>query len=143
MHMNGLNEHPCCQDEVLIVDDTPLNLQLLSTILNREGYSVRCAIGGEMALRSVKAAPPDLILLDITMPGMDGYEVCRRLKVDSSTSAIPVIFISALDASCAKEQALAVGGLDYITKPYRVRDILSKVQKVLKVCHLRPSATRL
>ncbi|HPD41882.1 MAG TPA: response regulator [Anaerolineae bacterium] len=83
--------------DILIADDTPANLRLLSNMLSDQGYKVRAVINGQMALTAVHAAPPDLILLDIRMPGMSGYEVCEALKADPSTQDIPVIFISALD----------------------------------------------
>ncbi|QZZ19699.1 response regulator [Leptothermofonsia sichuanensis E412] len=129
--MNQSNVQGSYPGEILVVDDTVVNLKLLSTLLRREGYDVRCATSGEMALRSTQFSPPNLILLDINLPEMDGYEVCRRLKSDPATARIPVIFISALDTSSAREQAFAVGGLDYIAKPYRIQDVLSRVGRVL------------
>jgi CheY-like chemotaxis protein len=125
------NEQYPCSGEILIVDDVPLNLQLLSTLLRREGYRVRCARSGEMALRSAHSSPPDLVLLDVTMPEMDGYEVCRRLKAEPVTVDIPIIFVSALDASSERDRAIAVGGLDHIAKPYQIQDVLDKIQRVL------------
>ena len=129
-----MNRHdqPCSRPrEILIVDDTPVNLGLLAALLRRESYCVRCATSGEMALRSTHFSHPDLILLDVTMPDMHGYEVCRQLKADSATAEIPVIFISALDASSERDQAFAVGGVDYIAKPYCIQDVLSSVRKAL------------
>jgi CheY-like chemotaxis protein len=130
--MNKYDELCSHVEEILIVDDVPANLKLLAALLQRAEYSVRCAISGEMALRSIQSSPADLILLDITMPDMDGYEVCRRLKADPATAEIPVIFVSALDAPSARNQAFAVGGLDYIVKPYRIKDVLSSVRQALK-----------
>ncbi|NJL22705.1 MAG: response regulator [Leptolyngbyaceae cyanobacterium SM1_3_5] len=109
-----------------------MNLQFLSILLEREGYNIQCATNGETALRSAQTVPPDLILLDITMPEMDGYEVCRRLKANSTTAEIPVIFVSAIDASLTRDQVFAVGGMDYVAKPYRIQDLLSSVQKALE-----------
>lgn len=117
--------------EILIVDDNPTNLLLLKNLLRQQGYEVRCARSGKMALYSAQAFPPDLILLDIMMPEMDGYEVCRRLKASAATAQVPVVFVSALDAATEKEQAFAVGAVDYISKPYQIQDILYKVQQML------------
>ena len=97
---------------ILIVDDTPDNLRLLSTMLTGQGYEVRSVINGPMALMGVRAEPPDLILLDINMPQMNGYEVCERLKADEHSREIPVIFISALEDVLDKVKAFAVGGVD-------------------------------
>ena len=113
---------------ILIVDDTPANLRLLTSILNDRGYKVRAVVNGAMALAAARAAPPDLILLDITMPEMDGYQVCQRLKDNEITRDIPVIFISALDATEDKVKALTIGGVDYITKPFQIEEVLARVQ---------------
>jgi len=113
---------------ILIVDDRPENLQVLSTTLNQHGYDVRGVISGAMALRAAQAHPPDLILLDIRMPDLDGYDVCRRLKASEQTRHIPVIFLSALGQSLDKVQAFAVGGADYITKPFQVDEVLARVK---------------
>jgi len=113
---------------ILIVDDTPANLHLLTRILQQNGYKVRTVANGELALQAVNAALPDLILLDITMPSMDGYEVCARLKANAPTEEIPVIFISALDELLDKFKAFAVGGVDYITKPFQVTEVLARVK---------------
>jgi len=113
---------------ILIVDDTPANLHLLTRILQQNGYKVRTVANGELALQAVNAALPDLILLDITMPCMDGYEVCARLKANAPTKEIPVIFISALDELLDKFKAFAVGGVDYITKPFQVTEVLARVK---------------
>ena len=116
---------------VLIVDDKPDNLRLLSAMLTDEQYEVRRAINGSTALMGVKAAPPDLILLDINMPDMSGYEVCQRLKQDESTQDIPVIFLSALGEAIDKIQAFQVGGIDYITKPFEVIEVLARIENHL------------
>ncbi|MBN2006588.1 MAG: response regulator [Anaerolineae bacterium] len=112
---------------VLIVDDTPVNLRLLSQILQQDGYKVRAVSDGAHALKSVASKRPDLILLDIMMPELDGYEVCRRLKADSQAREIPVIFISALNEPLDKVQAFAVGGVDYILKPFQSEEVLARV----------------
>ncbi|HBE48692.1 MAG TPA: hybrid sensor histidine kinase/response regulator, partial [Cyanobacteria bacterium UBA11369] len=95
---------------ILIVDDTPENLQVLSATLSDRGYKVRGVIKGTMAIRAAKSAPPDLILLDIKMPDLSGYEVCEQLKIDPQTKEIPVIFISALDEVLDKVKAFEIGG---------------------------------
>jgi putative two-component system response regulator len=123
--------------EILIVDDNPNNLRVLSGILEQAGYSVRPALSGEMALRSVATEPPDLILLDIRMPEMDGYEVCRRLKRDPSTAMIPVLFISALHDAEDKVNAFKAGGLDYIVKPFQIEEVLARVRLHLELCRAR------
>ncbi len=119
------------QGMIFIVDDSPDNLRVLSTTLIKQGYEVRCAKNGSMALIATQAEPPDLILLDIKMPGMDGYEVCQKLKADGQTREIPVIFLSALDEVFDKVKAFAVGGVDYITKPFRVEEVLARVKSQL------------
>jgi len=113
---------------LLIVDDTPANLRLLSSMLSEKGYKVRSVINGPMALTAVKTDAPDLILLDISMPEMDGYQVCQILKADAALADIPVIFISALDDWKDKERAFDTGGVDYITKPFRNEEVLSRVK---------------
>ncbi|MEL7505388.1 MAG: adenylate/guanylate cyclase domain-containing protein [Cyanobacteria bacterium J06554_6] len=125
------------QATILIVDDTPDNLRLLSTALSDHGYAVRSAINGALALSSAQMIKPDLILLDIMMPGLSGYEVCERLKADPKTSDIPVIFISAIDAALDKVKAFNVGGMDYITKPFQIEEVLVRIQHQLKIWHLQ------
>jgi signal transduction histidine kinase len=117
--------------DILIVDDTPQNLKLLTTMLTERGYRVRPAINGEIALQTARKTPPQLILLDIQMPGMDGYEVCQRLKDDEMTQDIPVIFLSALDSTEDKVKAFRVGGVDYITKPFQLEEVLARVEAQL------------
>lgn len=112
---------------VLIVDDVLENLDLLSHTLTSQGYQVRCAKNGYLALMSVEHELPDLILLDIKMPGIDGYEVCKSLKKNSQTKDIPVIFLSSCDDVKEKVEAFAVGGVDYITKPFEVAEVLARV----------------
>lgn len=112
---------------IMIVDDTPENLHLLTNLLRKENYLVSAFPRGALALRAASQRPPDLILLDISMPGMDGYEVCARLKADSVLRGIPVIFISALDDTGDKTRAFQVGGVDYITKPFQVEEVYARV----------------
>lgn len=125
------------QATVLIVDDTPDNLRLLSTALSQHGYTVRSAINGALALSSAQVIKPDLILLDIMMPGLNGYEVCERLKSDPKTSDIPVIFISAIDDALDKVKAFSVGGVDYITKPFQIEEVLVRIEHQLKIWNLQ------
>ncbi|MFC1628188.1 response regulator [Gemmatimonadota bacterium] len=113
--------------EILVVEDNTFDLKLLSDILTKYGYQVRPAADGEQALRSVQARLPDLILLDVNMSGMNGVEICRRLKADLEVSDIPVIFISALDESDLKVRALEAGGSDYITKPFEPAEVLTRI----------------
>lgn len=118
---------------ILVVDDTPANLQLLVKILEEAGYDVRPVTSGAHALRAVRTNPPDLILLDITMPGMDGYETCQRLKHDPAGSDIPVLFISALTETDDKVKAFAAGGVDYVSKPFQHGEVLARVATHLEL----------
>jgi len=115
---------PC----VLVVDDTIDNLRLLSDILDHRGYEVRAVTSGAQALLAAAADPPDLILLDITMPDMDGYEVCRRLKAQPASRDVPVIFLTALNETADKVKGFDIGGVDYVTKPFQVEEVLARVQ---------------
>ncbi len=114
--------------DILIVDDAPANLRLLSGMLVERGHKVRPALNGKLALMGAQAVPPDLILLDIKMPGLSGYEVCEQLKADPRTRDIPIIFISALDQTEDKVKAFTFGGVDYITKPFQVEEVLARVE---------------
>ncbi|UIE37669.1 ATP-binding response regulator [Leptodesmis sichuanensis] len=123
--------------DILLVDDTPDNLRLLSTMLTEQEYEVRSVRSGSAALMGVQGQPPDLILLDINMPGMSGYEVCERLKENPDTRGIPVIFISALNEVFDKVKAFAVGGVDYISKPFQVEEVLVRVENQLALRRLQ------
>jgi diguanylate cyclase (GGDEF)-like protein len=112
---------------ILLIDDQVDNLRFLSAILTQQGYKVRKAISGEMALETLQVEHPDLILLDIQMPQMDGYEICSILKATPATQDIPVIFLSALDSPMDKVKAFAVGGADYITKPFQAEEVLARI----------------
>lgn len=116
---------------ILIVDDALDNLNLLHATLTQQGYEVRKALNGSMALMGVQAAPPDLILLDIRMPDMDGYEVCQRLKASQATRDIPIIFLSALDEPLDKVRAFSLGAADYITKPFQTEEVLARIENQL------------
>jgi len=126
---------------ILVVDDNRSNLKLLIDILQSAGYQVRAADDGELALRSVEARLPDLILLDYQMPGIDGFEVCRRLKADPATTDIPVIFISAYGDTDLKVNALNAGGIDYVTKPFEKREVLARIHTHLSMYHLKQRLT--
>jgi len=121
-------EEEATKGNILVVDDTPANLRLLTTILTSRGYQVRPVLKGQLALTAAQSSPPDLILLDISMPEMDGYEVCNRLKAAEKTRAIPIIFISAIDDMQNKLKAFKAGGVDYITKPFQVEEVLARVE---------------
>lgn len=129
-------EHPL-GGEILIVEDTPASLQLLADLLTQAGYSARRAQEGRMALLSAQARPPELILLDVRMPGMDGYEVCRQLKADSRTQNVPVIFLSALDETEDKVRAFRLGAVDYIAKPYQPDEVLARVRTHIELRRLQ------
>ncbi len=118
---------------ILIVDDNRNNLDILSEMLAAQNYKIRRAINGEIALQSVGQLKPDLILLDITMPGLTGYEVCKRLKDCPDSQRIPVIFISALNESIDKATAFSVGGVDYISKPFEIVEVLARVKNQLSI----------
>lgn len=124
---------------ILAVDDVPENLRLLSSMLTEQGYKVRKAISSRAALTSVKTEVPDLILLDVGMPEMDGYEVCTQLKACEETRDIPVIFISALNEVMDKVKAFGVGGADYITKPFKVEELIARVENQLAIARQRLS----
>lgn len=118
---------------ILLIDDMPNNLRLLSSLLSKQGYKVRSVINGAMGLKAAQAKPPDLILLDINMPDLNGYEVCTKLKEHEITQEIPVIFLSALDDVIDKVKAFRVGGSDYITKPFQIEEVLVRVQNQLQL----------
>ena len=122
---------------ILVVDDTPENLRLLAGILSEKGYQVRPVPNGKLALSAAQKIPPDLVLLDIMMPEMDGYQVCQQLKASEITKDIPVIFISAINDVLDKVKAFAVGGVDFITKPFQVEEVLARIETHLKICSLQ------
>lgn len=123
--------------DILIVDDKLENIRFLSDFLSAQRYQVRKAINGQSALRAARSLSPDLILLDINMPGMGGYEVCQELKKDPQTSAIPIVFLSAGNEVSDKVQAFQVGGVDYITKPFQLEEVLARVQTHIQVKSLQ------
>jgi len=119
--------------DIMIVDDEPANLQVLATILKNKKYKVRPASGGKQALQGDQMEPPDLILLDINMPDMNGYEVCEKLKASENLKEIPVIFISALNETMDKVKAFSAGAVDYVTKPFHIEEVLARVETHLKL----------
>jgi adenylate cyclase len=127
---------PRISGSILIVEDNLHNLTLLERILLRSGYKVRLATSGQLAIECVELTQPDLILLDIMMPGMDGYEVCRRLKASDRTRGIPIIFLSALVEVADKVKAFSVGGVDYITKPFEPVEVVARVENQLRLREL-------
>ncbi len=120
-----------------MVDDTPENLRLLTDSLEKAGYLVRPAPSGKMALSAARLYLPDLVLLDIRMPEMDGYEVCQALKADEALREVPVIFISALDDTLDKVKAFGMGGVDYVTKPFQFEEVLARVETHLTLRRLQ------
>ncbi|MCX6133289.1 MAG: response regulator, partial [Ignavibacteriales bacterium] len=127
---------------ILIVDDTLDNLRLLSHMLTERGYSVRAAKSGLEALASIQAAKPDLLLLDIKLPDLSGYEVCARLKADSATSDLPIVFLSVMDETKDKLQGFKAGGVDYITKPFHAEEVLARVHTHIEIGRLREELER-
>lgn len=123
--------------KILVVDDTIDSLRLIANMLTDQGYQVRKVLNGQMALTAAQSAPPDLILLDINMPQINGYEVCQQLKANPLTTYIPVIFISALDEVLDKVKAFAVGGIDYITKPFQFEEVIARVETQLTIRFLQ------
>ncbi|MEI6149444.1 MAG: response regulator, partial [bacterium] len=123
--------------DILVVDDTTANLQLIAGMLKDRGYRVRPVPSGKLALQAIQKEQPDLILLDINMPEMNGYEVCTILKADEALKEIPVLFISALDETMDKIKAFAVGGVDYITKPFQFEEVEARVKTHLKLRRLQ------
>ncbi|MCP4540971.1 MAG: response regulator [Chloroflexi bacterium] len=130
-------------DDILIVDDNPINLRLLSRMLSTQGYKVRAVSNGPRAIESAQTTPPDLILLDVNMPDMNGYQVCLHLKANERTCTIPIIFISALDQTEDKVQAFAVGGVDYITKPFQFEEVVARVETHLSLRHIQKHLEKL
>src|SRR6476620_7858782 len=122
---------------ILVVDDTPANLQVLAGMLKDRGYKVRPVPSGKLALLAAERDPPDLILLDINMPEMNGYEVCEHLKAADKLQGIPVIFISALTEPLDKVKAFAMGGVDYLIKPFQMEELQARVETHLKLRRLQ------
>jgi len=130
------------EGQIFIVDDNPHNLALLSGILHEAGYEVRAANSGRRALQMAERQPPELILLDISMPEIDGYEVCRRLKLLPQLAPVPVIFVSALDDVLDKVRAFSAGGVDYVSKPFHAEEVLARVSAQLRLARLQSELAR-
>ncbi|MEM1367201.1 MAG: response regulator [Cyanobacteria bacterium P01_H01_bin.15] len=132
--LNGLSVQ---RESILIVDDRPANLKVLSDILEKQGYDVRQATDGTIALKAIELELPDLILLDIQMPEMDGYTLCQLLKEKPQTKDIPVIFVSAIHEPWDKVRAFSVGGVDYVTKPFKLVELIARVENHLRIRKLQ------
>lgn len=129
-------------NDIVIVDDNPDNLNLLANILREQSYRVRLATNPSLALAAARKVPPDLMLLDILMPEMDGYELCRRLKADEKLREIPVIFLSAYDAPVDKVKAFEAGGVDYVTKPFETVEVMARIENQLRLSRLQRELMR-
>src|SRR5277367_1190786 len=125
------------KSDIMVVDDQPANLNLLEELLTQQGHAVRSFPRGRLALDAAARNLPDLILLDINMPEMDGFEVCQRLKADDKLAPIPVLFLSALNETRDKINAFRAGGVDYITKPFQVEEVRARVETHLQVYRSR------
>jgi putative two-component system response regulator len=125
------------QPSILVVDDAPSNVALLTALLKGRGYLVHAAESGEEALRLAESVSPDLILLDICMPGLDGYETCQRLKGDARFRAIPVIFLSSLSDAPDKVRSFSVGGVDFVSKPFEPAEIFARVATHVRLATLQ------
>ena len=123
--------------DILIVDDTPANLRLITEMLRERGFKTRPVLSGKLALQAAKSSPPDLVLLDINMPELDGYEVCEQLKTDARMREVPVIFLSARDETLDKVRAFRSGAVDYISKPFHIEEVEARVNVHLRLKSLR------
>ena len=132
-----MNPDTTAEEAILLVDDNPTNLQLLFETLDGRGFKLLIAKDGKSALSIAGKARPNLILLDIMMPEVDGYEVCRQLKADPATAEIPVIFLSALTDTKDKVHGLEIGAVDYVTKPFQPDEVIARVNTHLTVYRLK------
>lgn len=132
-----MNPIPTPNANIMLVDDTPANLAVLEDMLNAQGYRVRCFPRGRLAIAAAMSDPPDLVLLDINMPEMNGYEVCQAIKADPQLASIPVIFVSAMHETSDQVRAFSCGGVDYVTKPFRVEEVLARVRTHLELRRLQ------
>jgi signal transduction histidine kinase len=137
-----VSEPPEARPSILAVDDNPENLRLLNGVLSSHGYEVRPVTSGRMALQSAERSPPDLVLLDVSMPEMDGYEVCERLKAHQTLREIPVIFLTANIETEAKLRGFDAGGVDYIAKPFQVAEVLARVRVHVSLVRAREELSR-
>ncbi|MCT7957324.1 response regulator [Laspinema palackyanum] len=122
--------------DILIVDDVADNIRLLSRILVKRGYQTRKALNGPMALTAIQASKPHLILLDVQMPDMSGYELCHLIKSDPDTLHIPIIFLSANDDSSERKKAIRLGGSDYLTKPFNIEKLVGSIRKHIELASI-------
>ena len=134
-----MEQNETAKGTILIVDDLPINLKLLSELLEENGYTIIGAVDGHSAITMVKSQPIDLILLDIMLPDISGYEVCKQIKSDDHLCEIPIMFISALNEMFDKVHAFSLGGVDYITKPFQPEEVLARVQSHIRLFHLQQS----
>ncbi|MDJ0658386.1 MAG: response regulator [Crocosphaera sp.] len=135
--MTETNKTDKSKGNIIVVDDSPINLRLMVDLFKTKGYEVRPVPNGKLALTAIRNLPPDLILLDIMMPEMDGYEVCKKLKADPRTRDIPIIFVSALDAVLDKVKAFEMGGVDYVSKPIQEKELFARVETHLQLRKLQ------
>ena len=135
--MPAITDRLLSQGNIMVVDDNPANLKLLRDMLGKRNYEVRAFPRGRLALAAAEQEPPDLILLDTSMPEMDGYQVCEQLKSDESLAGIPVMFISALNAVEDQVKAFRSGGVDYISKPFQFDEVNARVETQLQLYKLR------
>src|SRR5436190_8464337 len=124
------------RERILIIDDTPANIDLLTEALERRGHEILAAPGGEAGLKIAARAQPDLILLDVMMPGRDGFAICRELKADDATRNIPVLFITAKNETASVTNGFRVGAVDYILKPFQFEEVVSRVETHLRISRL-------
>ncbi len=134
---------PTSKANILVVDDIKANLDFLSRMLTEYGYEARCVVSGSMALRVAESAWADIILLDIKMPELDGYEVCQLLRAIETTREVPIIFLTALEDLAHKKKAFAVGGSDYITKPFEMEEVVIRIENQLAVKSVKESVLEL
>src|SRR5881394_4352905 len=127
---------------ILLVDDTPMNIKLLSDLLRSKGYEVATAVNGEEALASIAKAPPDLVLLDIMMPGLNGYEVCRKIRENPATALLPVVLCTSLDPTQERVKGIEAGADDFLSKPVNQPELFARVRSLLRVKSLQDEVRR-
>ncbi|MBV9491138.1 MAG: SpoIIE family protein phosphatase [Verrucomicrobia bacterium] len=132
-----MSTEPKSVPDILVVDDTPANLRLITEMLRERGFKPRPVLSGKLALQAARSSPPDLVLLDINMPELDGYSVCEQLKADARMREVPVIFLSARDEAIDKVRAFRAGGVDYVSKPFHFEEVEARVNVHLKLKSLR------